>query len=204
MSAHDSSSEVIIKLEKDETIKMLTKLETKKLIPKNTRKKTKSNCKQRKSTNSKFETSKSKITQREKQTTENNDTELKFMLPTITAYNWNAFERNINLMKVDEITKKLNFCLAKMHGYETYGTHFTSLHFLRSAIVEALINRKWNNLLRLIIMLSREYSDPLFVRFIRQLCHLLKKYHPRIRGTEIENQMDMIAEKYKYNCRNKT
>lgn len=91
------------------------------------------------------------------------------IFPHIASANWSKFESNINQTE-DEITKTLNRCLARMHGmHEVSETHFTSLHYVRVAILDCLTNRKWDNLIKLVIMLGRNYMDPVFITFIRQV-----------------------------------
>lgn len=102
-----------------------------------------------------------------KETNEESNEEVIF--PHIVNANWNKFESNINQTE-DEITKTLNTCLARMHGmHEVSETHFTSLHYVRVAILDCLVNRKWDNLIKLVIMLGRNYMDPVFITFIRQV-----------------------------------
>ncbi|CAG9766421.1 unnamed protein product [Ceutorhynchus assimilis] len=118
------------------------------------------------------------------------------ILPQICNKHWDKFENDLKTREVDKITEKVNLCAARMHGFEVYNTHFLSLPFLRLAIVDCLLNRKWDNLLRLVIRLSRNYMDPVFRMPIRHLCQILKTYHPAIRGTEIADQINLVVEKF--------
>ncbi|XP_050305962.1 uncharacterized protein LOC126743068 [Anthonomus grandis grandis] len=118
------------------------------------------------------------------------------LLPSITETNWKNFEERLNNDTMDEVTKKLNACLIRMHGWDVVETHFTSLHFVRKALIEALMSRNWDNLLILVVMFAKNYSSPVFTPFIRLMCQILKYYHPGIRGTELEDQIDLIIEKH--------
>lgn len=90
------------------------------------------------------------------------------IFPHISATNWKHFEDTILHRNVDKVTKKLNSCRAKMQFGE-HNTHFTGFRLVQAAIVDALLNRKWDNLLKLTVMLGRSYFDPAYRMFIRNV-----------------------------------
>lgn len=94
--------------------------------------------------------------------------ESEVVFPHILATNWKRFEDTILQRNVNEITKKLNSCRAKMQ-FNEFRTHFTGFHFVQTAIVDALLNRKWDNLLQLTVMLVRSYFNPVYRIFIRNV-----------------------------------
>lgn len=83
----------------------------------------------------------------------------------ISATNWKHFEDMILQRNINEVTKKLKACRVKMEFREK--THFTGFRLVQTAIVDALLNRKWDNLLQLTVMLGRSYFDPVYRIFIR-------------------------------------
>uniref|UniRef100_A0AAR5Q844 Uncharacterized protein n=1 Tax=Dendroctonus ponderosae TaxID=77166 RepID=A0AAR5Q844_DENPD len=121
------------------------------------------------------------------------------IIPCVTRSKLKSVEKLLKGYHIDEKTAKLEHCVSRLNNCEASDYHFLRLHFVRAAIVDALMNRKWNCLLKLVIKLSKNYMDPVYRMFIRNMCQILKQYHPSIRGTQAADQLDLIFQKHEDN-----
>lgn len=91
------------------------------------------------------------------------------IVPIVTRKKLNSIEKILRGDPIDAKRAKLEHCLSRLNNCEASEFHFLRLHFVRAAIVDALLNRKWNCLLKLVIKLSRNYMDPVYRTFIRNV-----------------------------------
>ncbi|XP_076268082.1 uncharacterized protein LOC143201117 [Rhynchophorus ferrugineus] len=120
----------------------------------------------------------------------------KVPFPHITKSNWKAFNTKLFNEDMDPQTVKIKKCLNRMQSRRSENFHFTTCHYIRKTIIDSLLKRDWDVLTNLLIIFIERYNKPLFMPFIRQICDILQCHHPKIKGTNFEDQLTAIKEKY--------
>ncbi|XP_030749801.1 uncharacterized protein LOC115877672 [Sitophilus oryzae] len=117
------------------------------------------------------------------------------ILPCIYSYNWEEFKDRFFNTEPDTSNVKLKKCLGKMQGQDNI-IHFTALQYTRKAIIDCLLKRQWDNLVKLLQLLFQRSGDPIFVLLLRNVCEILKNFHPYINSTNIGDEINLVKEKY--------